>query len=214
METEDSSGYDLYSLYVQTDEEGWTQVFEEYQSNTTWEKEEYYLEDHVDIPNARGLRILFSFDTVDQFDNGYEGWYIDDIGITGIKTVVEKHSNDWSSYVPGRPSHFNNLERLNESMGFWIHMTSNDTLTIVGTKPTVTDITLQPGWNMVGYPCNTSNIANSTLPPEVSKVGYFYDRAPYYLLYEEDLSSISLNSGEGYWIYNGAEGSVIWTVEY
>lgn len=95
-------------------------------------------------------------------------------------------------------------------------MTSNDNLTIVGKTPTVTNITLQPGWNMVGYPCSTSNIASDILPPEVSKIGVFSASAEYNVayIYEDMFEFISIQTGRGYWMYNDADEAVIWIVDY
>ncbi len=53
----------------------------------------------------------------------------------------------------------NDLFEINETMGFWIHITRpGDTIFLYnGTQPVVNQtITLHPGWNQVGYPSLTS----------------------------------------------------------
>jgi parallel beta-helix repeat protein len=51
---------------------------------------------------------------------------------------------------------YDDLTDLDHTMGFWIHMKSDGTLTINGTIPNTTSIQLYEGWNMVGNPkfCN------------------------------------------------------------
>lgn len=67
-------------------------------------------------------------------------------------------SNNWkrADNVPESPD---SLTDLTEAMGFWIHMTTADTLDVVGSIPTVTNISLNTtagGWNLVGYPSASS----------------------------------------------------------
>ncbi len=144
---------------------------------------------------------------------------------TSFETIVEDISNnynkamyyhaddgDWYSYVPGRADHFNNLDTWDHTMGVWIRMTSSDILTVEGSEPTVTDITLYPGWNMVGLPSDTAG--NHGLPAEVDKIGYFHASATYNLAYDYNPESFSFEPGKGYWIHNPTAGSLIWSIEY
>jgi parallel beta-helix repeat protein len=60
----------------------------------------------------------------------------------------------WKHNKVGKPDG-NDLFSLNESMGFWIHITNpKDTIFVYnGTQPSINQmIQLYPGWNMVGYP--------------------------------------------------------------
>ncbi|UCE38894.1 MAG: right-handed parallel beta-helix repeat-containing protein, partial [Thermoplasmata archaeon] len=66
--------------------------------------------------------------------------------------------DQWKHHKVGKP-YGNDLFELNETMGFWIHITNpGDTIFLYnGTKPTENlSITLHKGWNMVGYPSQTS----------------------------------------------------------
>ncbi len=118
----------------------------------------------------------------------------------------------WSSYVPGRAGHFNNFATWDRTMGTWIHMTADDNLSVEGTAPTSTDITLYPGWNMVGVPSSTSD--NHGLPTEVSKIGYFDVTQTYNVAYDYSPDVFVFEPGKGYWVYNEASEAVVWTVEY
>lgn len=119
-------------------------------------------------------------------------------------------SDEWMTYLPYRDTHYNDLHTWNNSMGLWIHMISNDTLYVNGTTPTTTDITLYPGWNMVGYPSEVG----STLPSEVSKIGVYEPENEYNLQYIYDLENYTLGAYNGYWVYNSADHNVVWSVEY
>ncbi len=129
---------------------------------------------------------------------------------------TSEDSADWKSYVPGRDEQYNNLEIINRTHGFWIQMTEDATLTVYGYEPEdgKTEMLLEPGWNMVGYPSDTLRWASETLPSEVTKIGVFNKHATYNLEYFYDLSNVVLAKGRGYWVYNGADYSVVWTVEY
>ncbi len=66
-------------------------------------------------------------------------------------------SKPWKHNRVGK-SNGNDLFQLNESMGFWVHITEPGDIIFVynGTQATANQtITLHPGWNMVGYPSET-----------------------------------------------------------
>ncbi|UCE38686.1 MAG: DUF11 domain-containing protein, partial [Thermoplasmata archaeon] len=83
--------------------------------------------------------------------------------IAGLYDIVQWYdrmdTNDhWKHNKVGKPFG-NDLFELDESKGFWIHITPpGETLfPYKGTQPTVDQtISLYPGWNMVGYPSLTS----------------------------------------------------------
>ncbi len=138
-----------------------------------------------------------------------------DYGISGNYDRVmyyDSGTDQWHSHVPGRAEHFNNLDKWDHIMGIWIRMTTSDTLTVEGAQPTSTDITLNPGWNMVGLPSETSG--NHGLPGEVDVVGYFDSSQTYNLAYDYDPGAFAFEPGEGYWIHNPTDNTVTWTVDY
>ncbi|MFO7992283.1 MAG: right-handed parallel beta-helix repeat-containing protein [Thermoplasmata archaeon] len=124
--------------------------------------------------------------------------------------------DQWESTIMNRTDHYNNLEKINHTMGFWVHMTSDDTLVIEGNKPVSTDIVLEPGWNMVGYPSGTNRTAEEVLPSEISKLGLYNPDKKYNLdyVYSGIFDDILLKRENGYWVYNDADYSVNWTVDY
>ncbi|MFO7990903.1 MAG: S8 family serine peptidase [Thermoplasmata archaeon] len=139
-------------------------------------------------------------------------------GISGNYDKVfyyDANNGRWYSHVPGRASQYNSISTWDRTRGLWIHMTSDDSLTVEGTLQATTDITLYPGWNLVSYPSGSTGYNN--LPIEVTKVGYYDSAAQYNMAYDTNPhggSGFQFNPGEGYWVYNGADTSVTWTVTY
>nr|QNO54847.1 hypothetical protein PAHOCELH_00008 [Methanosarcinales archaeon ANME-1 ERB7] len=59
-------------------------------------------------------------------------------------------TDHWKKYDPSAPFG-NDLTTMEPGKGYWILMTSVDTLPITGTVPMTTDIDLKTGWNLMGY---------------------------------------------------------------
>lgn len=140
-------------------------------------------------------------------------------------TGAHPGSGNWLKY-DNIPFSADSLTNLDETMGFWIHMTAADTLEVTGNIPTATSITLSDnagGWNLVGYP----SAAGGVLPGIMNGVGsdfsliYAYhanDAGDPWKLY--DLSSPfpifndlhELAAGWGYWVKVSADHT--WSVQY
>jgi len=101
--------------------------------------------------------------------NLYTGWNLislplmpDDTSIISILSPVSGNysivwaynasdtDNHWKKYDPATPFG-NDLTNMEPGKGYWIMMTSDDTLNISGTMPAPTDIELWSGWNLIGY---------------------------------------------------------------
>ncbi|MFO7792184.1 MAG: S8 family serine peptidase [Candidatus Saliniplasma sp.] len=136
-------------------------------------------------------------------------------GISGSYEKVmyyDASADEWSSYVPSRADHYNDIDTWDHTMGVWIQMDVDDTLTVEGMEPTSTEITLNPGWNMVSYPSATANVGGT--PEEVTIVGHFDASQNNNLAYDYDPDNFEFETGEGYYLYNDASEDVIWTVDY
>ena len=136
-----------------------------------------------------------------------------------------KASDNWLKYDPGVP-YGNSLATLDETMGFWIHMTVADTLEVTGNVPETTDIELSDnagGWNLVGYPASVNGalpeILSDQLGTDFSLVYAYHANDsgdPWKLFdrtgepYANDLDELS--PGWGYWIMVSADHT--WTVEF
>ena len=160
-----------------------------------------------------------SFNLIADGDNYAEANDLEEIledtefGISGSYDKVQCYDSDkdrWYSYCPSRDPKFNDDITWDNTVGVWIHMTSDDTLQVEGTVPSSTDISLAPGWNMVSYPSNEEETGG--VPSEINKVGYFHDSAEYDILYDNTPSDFTFEPGEGYWLYNDADHPVNWNV--
>lgn len=135
-------------------------------------------------------------------------------GISGSYDRVmyyDSSAGRWYSHLPGRPDHYNNIHTWDHTMGIWIRVTEDVTLSVQGVRPGATDVTLYTGWNMVGLPSSTAG--NHDLPSEVTRIGYFDVSQEYNIAYTEEVDTFVFSPGKGYWVYNS--GNVVtWTVEF
>ncbi|MFN8444595.1 MAG: PKD domain-containing protein [Caldilineaceae bacterium] len=126
-------------------------------------------------------------------------------------------ADPWKKYDTQAPSFLNDLVTVDPGMGLWVRMNTTDTLRIVGILPVSSTIDLCSGWNLVGYPSQTSR----PLPDGLASINgcysyvYAYDTAsqswPKYDAARPFLSTLSsMNSQRGYWIK--AEQACTWVV--
>ncbi len=139
--------------------------------------------------------------------------------IKGKYDAVQWYSNrdnidPWKHHKVGKP-YGNDLFEINESMGFWIHITQpGDTIFIYnGTQPIVNQsITIHPGWNLVGYPSMTSYnrtnaLNNLTFDMHIDAILTFDARTKKWMeIKETDYFEV----GRGYWIH--AKTDCVWEV--
>lgn len=156
-------------------------------------------------PNTSVLNINTLEDILDRPDKGISGSY-------DMVMHFDASSGLWLTHVPGRPSHYNTLTDIHNTMGFWIKMNRADTLMVEGSTPSSWVITLYPGWNMVGIPATSSG--NHGLPEEVSRIGYFDPMDEYNMCYTHETTDFVFQPGEGYWLFNGADSPVDWVVDH
>ncbi|MBI4337365.1 MAG: multicopper oxidase domain-containing protein [Chloroflexi bacterium] len=78
----------------------------------------------------------------------------------------------WLMYRPAAAQ--NTLTDLDESMGFWVHMTQGAFLSPAGTAPAATDVPLTRGWNLVGWPSSNSMPVDQALASIAGKFDLVY----------------------------------------
>jgi len=111
----------------------------------------------------------------------------------------------WKHHKVGKPFG-NDLSKLNETMGFWVHITqSGDTIFLYnGTQPTSNQtIQLYKGWNLVGYPSLTSynrtvGLNNLTFDTHVDSIWTYIASTQ---KWKELGPSDYFERGRGYWIH-------------
>ena len=62
----------------------------------------------------------------------------------------------WKKYNVAAPSFLNDPELIDERMRLWIRATEAVTLTVSGSVPSSPTIDLYEGWNLAGYPSQTT----------------------------------------------------------
>lgn len=117
----------------------------------------------------------------------------------------------WKLYNPTVPPQLNDLTQVNVSQGYWVNMTVSDTLSLSGTYPLATSISLCPGWNLIGYPslavqpvatALTSIAGKYTLVRKYQASDLSDPWKSYSPSVPPDLNDLeNLEPGYGYWIY-------------
>jgi hypothetical protein len=152
----------------------------------------------ISIPNIQTDENLIK--VLENIDGLYDSVQIYD---TTDPNDTWKHNNEGKSYG-------NDLALIDETMGFWIHITQpGDTIFFYnGTKPTENQtIYLRPGWNLVGYPSSksynrTKALNNITFGTDVDAV-WTYNAG---LQKWDDLTQADyFELGKGYWIHSLVE---------
>jgi hypothetical protein len=120
----------------------------------------------------------------------------------------------WKTYRVG--GEFNDLATINSAMGVWLHLTANSgdqTLTtgMIGDYSAVAvNVNLWAGWNLVGYPSATAQLASATLPVLYADMISVYIASSPYVSDTTDLSSVTMSHGNAYWVHVTAD--CVWTV--
>jgi PKD repeat protein len=120
----------------------------------------------------------------------------------------------WKHYNINKPGHLNDLQQLDNTMGFWIHITDplGADLLVDGIVPLVPpDITLNAGWNLVGLPrsdyITLSEIQSAlTGPITIYETDPFGDPQDMVELASDDV----MNPECGFWLHS--QVSQIWTM--
>ena len=165
--------------------------------------------------------------------NLYTGWNLislplmpEDTSITSLLSSIngnysiiwEYNASDttdhWKKYDPGVPFG-NDLTNIEPGKGYWIMMTSDDTLPISGTVPESTDLDLKTSWNLVGF----NSLDSKPIAEALSSINGNYsivwayntsDTTDHWKKYDPDVpfgnDLINMEPGRGYWIMMTSEG--------
>jgi len=132
--------------------------------------------------------------------------------------AVKYYLNDgtvrkWQGYRTSLPSEFNTLVDIDHRMGFWINITSlgDGNLTVYGDYGTSTQISLKAGWNLVGYPAQTSVNITTALGGINDVPVESYNSGSSYLISQLP-GSYMMKPGEGYWVHVSAD--TVWTINW
>jgi hypothetical protein len=136
-----------------------------------------------------------------------------DTSLTNVLSSISGNYNivQWFNASDGKwHSTYDDLTDLDHTMGFWIHMKTDDTLIVIGDIPNSSSIQLYKGWNMVGNPkfCNWGiDYILNPIAGNYSAVQWYdaADKNDPWKQYHVDKPSEkndlkSMTSGRGYWI--------------
>jgi hypothetical protein len=118
--------------------------------------------------------------------------------------------NMWKSYATFKP-YKGDLKTINHRMGVWVNVIEDSNLTVAGLVPWYSDISLNVGWNLVGYPSFDSNFVVGEMKAAIGAMraeGFDASAPPYFLRALSD--GEILETGYGYWVH--LDSSTVWTV--
>ncbi len=119
-------------------------------------------------------------------------------------------ADPWKTCRPG--SSANDLPLIDNSMGLWINVLENCTLTVYGQIPDSTAITLKAGWNLVGYPTlNHNTTVEIALSGTNADIVEAFDPASPNLIAEVG-PAYAMKPGEGYWVHVPAD--TVWAINW
>lgn len=132
-------------------------------------------------------------------------------------------AGSWMRYAP-LAGFGNSLAALDNTMGFWINMKKDATLTVTGTQPTSTNIALYKGWNLIGYPVQNAVAIPDALIAIDEKYDLIlaykaFDTEDPWKLYDPDAPNYAndlatMAPGWGYWIHITETTAFDWSILY
>ncbi len=126
-------------------------------------------------------------------------------------------TDPWKSYDIAKPDSLQEISDIDITNGIWVFIPDMDSLgdgfiRIEGQEPTTTAISLTTGWNLIGYPSMTPEVAANTLPASADIISVFDAGQPYLIRDETDLNLVTMNDGEAYWVHVSSD--CIWNVNW
>ncbi len=111
-ESYDNGQYDWIKVTVNGN-----QVYYRDTTDSNVGSEDNFVEETIDISSYTGqsVNIEFTFDTVDDYDNAYRGWYVDDIMVEGGSSGGNNAPSADFSFVPTDPSAGDTVDFTDES---------------------------------------------------------------------------------------------------
>lgn len=118
----------------------------------------------------------------------------------------------WKANLPAKTS--NDFQIIDHTFAVWVNVLAADTFTVAGIVPSGVTITLQPGWNFVGFPSfrpTPYTLADwKTAVPQITMVDAYDPVGPYFLRRMADTDVLQM--GQGYWAFVDGAAPVTWAV--
>ena len=127
--------------------------------------------------------------------------------------VYDSSSQEWKWHMTYK-EYRRGLWNVNHTMGLWVNVTGDWSLTVAGSVPAQTMIHLHSGWNLVGFPSSntTYTVADLKADTGATRVEGLETMPPFPPHFLRVLGDADmLLAGEAYWVKVDAD--TIWTVE-
>ncbi|UCE74777.1 MAG: right-handed parallel beta-helix repeat-containing protein [Methanomassiliicoccales archaeon] len=119
-------------------------------------------------------------------------------------------SRPWLHWHRNKPNYFNDVIEIDHKNGYYIDMIVPDYLVTAGKVATQVEISIETGWNLVGYPCLTELLRDDAL----SSIAGNYNMVERYDTTKDKEVRLGPNDymepGLGYWIH--ATADCVWTL--
>jgi hypothetical protein len=126
-----------------------------------------------------------------------------------LQGYFPKESKQWKHWHRDKSPELNDLESIDYGRGYYIYMDCQDYLVTAGVINEISQIDLNYGWNLVGFPLNQSlsqaDFVNSLTGP-VAVYGFDSSTGSDILLEPTDL----MNATQGFWIHSSEDQ--VWIV--
>ena len=126
--------------------------------------------------------------------------------------VASDAADPWKAYMPTKA--YNDFTAVDHTQAVWVNVLAADAFTVAGLVPSGVTLTLQPGWNFVGFPSFRATLYTladlQTAVPQITMVDTFDPVGPYYL--RRMLDTDPLQMGHGYWVFVDGAAPVTWAV--
>lgn len=146
-------------------------------------------------------------------DTTFGSVFQDIFGMYDQLRVYDAVAGKWLSHNAVKP--VDSLTDVDKTMGIWIHITNAPaSIHVTGNLTYVTEIPLEPGWNLIGYP--SLNATGMTVQDLLDDTALGIDdvegfdglRSPYHL--KTLPGAYFLQPGEGYWVHvSGTTGKTL-----
>jgi hypothetical protein len=129
---------------------------------------------------------------------------------------VTDGNDPWKHYHISKLPYMNDLDFINHTTGFWLHITDPEgtTLIVFGDELTADqNISLHPGWNLVGYPSKSNKTRDVALDnlfygSDVDSIWTYNASMQKWLQLDEAADYFEV--GQGYWVHSNV--TKIWNV--
>ncbi len=131
-----------------------------------------------------------------------------------IFTYDNQHK-EWKAYNPNLPSYvIQDLDIIDRKNGYWIYMNETSFFNKQGYKSAYTSIPLYVGWNLIGYPTNTTINASilNNLDQNITWMHQDIEKKWYYYINGSNHTFNYLYPYQGYWIQSNSEQT--WRIDW